>query len=136
MARFHDLAKTGKNCYYRLMERTSMDWRRPLIAMNCRFHVILRKEGIAEATGPTCFILDDTTIMKTGIHMEGISRVFDQVKELSLPSTNGPGHIIAENTSAATSASEANSAMWLSAYSSSVTGESKSGTCLSPPIFH
>lgn len=79
-ARFHGLAKTGKNCYYRLMERTSMDWRRLLIAMACRFHVILRKESIEAATGPTCFILDDTTIMKTGIHMEGISRVFDHVK--------------------------------------------------------
>lgn len=80
IARFYGLAQTGKNCYYRLMERTSMNWRRLLIAMAYRFHAILRKKGIEAATGPTCFILDNTTIMKTGLHMEGISRVFDNVK--------------------------------------------------------
>ena len=80
MARFHGLLATGKNCYYRLLERESMDWRRLLTAMAVRFHAILRKEGIAAAEGPKCLILDDTTLEKTGIHMEGISRVFDHVK--------------------------------------------------------
>ncbi len=78
--RFHGLATTGKNCYYRLLERASMDWRRLLLAMSVRFHVILRKENVKAADGPTCLILDDTTLEKTGIHMEGISRVFDHVK--------------------------------------------------------
>lgn len=80
MARFHGLLATGKNCYYRLLERKSMDWRRLLMAMSVRFHAILRKEGIAAAEGPKCLILDDTILEKTGIHMEGISRVFDHVK--------------------------------------------------------
>lgn len=80
MARFHGLLTTGKNCYYRLLERKSMNWRKLLMAMSVRFHAILRKEGIAAAEGPSCLILDDTTLEKTGIHMEGISRVFDHVK--------------------------------------------------------
>lgn len=80
MARFHGLVTTGKNCYYRLLERKSMDWRKLLMAMAVRFHAILRKEQIATTEGLRCFILDDTTIEKSGIHMEGISRVFDHVK--------------------------------------------------------
>ncbi len=80
MTRFHGLATTGKNCYYRLLERNSMDWRHLLMAMAVRFHVILRKEKIDATEAPKCLILDDTTLEKTGIHMEGISRVFDHVK--------------------------------------------------------
>ena len=79
-ARFHGLVTTGKNCYYRLLERKSMDWRRLLMAMATRFHAILRKEGFATSEMPKCLILDDTTLEKTGIHMEGVSRVFDHVK--------------------------------------------------------
>ena len=79
-ARFQGLVNTGKNCYYRLLERQSMDWRKLLMAMAVRFFSILRKEGITASSGPTCLILDDTTLEKTGIHMEGVSRVFDHVK--------------------------------------------------------
>ena len=80
MANFHGLVETGKNCYYRLLERQSIDWRRLLMTMAVRFYAILRKENISEAEGPKCLIIDDTTLEKTGIHMEGISRVFDHVK--------------------------------------------------------
>lgn len=79
-ANFHGLVKTGKNCYYRLFERQSMDWRRLLMTMAVRFYTILCKENIAEAEEPKCLIIDDTTLEKTGIYMEGISRVFDHVK--------------------------------------------------------
>ena len=78
--RFHGLLNTGKNCYYRLLERQSMDWRKLLMAMAVRFFAILRKEGITASNGPRCLILDDTTLEKTGIRMEGVSRVFDHVK--------------------------------------------------------
>ena len=30
MKRFHGLVTTGKNCYYRLLERESMDWRKAI----------------------------------------------------------------------------------------------------------
>lgn len=80
MARFYGLLTTGKNCYYRLLERKSMDWRRLLMAMAVRFHTILDNEKIAASEAPKCLILDDTTLEKTGIHMEGVSRVFDHTK--------------------------------------------------------
>ena len=50
------------------------------MTMAVRFYAILHKENIAEAEEPKCLIIDDTTLEKTGIHMEGISRVFDHVK--------------------------------------------------------
>ena len=30
---FHDLLDTGKNCYYRLMTRATIDWRKLLLGM-------------------------------------------------------------------------------------------------------
>ena len=77
---FHSLLETGKNCYYRMLNRESMDWRILLIRMAVRFLAILRKEGAEENEQPRCYIVDDTTIEKTGVSMEGVSRVFDHVK--------------------------------------------------------
>lgn len=77
---FHSLLETGKNCYYRLLNRESMDWRILLIRMAVRFLAILRKEGAEENEQPRCYIVDDTTLEKTGVSMEGLSRVFDHVK--------------------------------------------------------
>ena len=42
--RFHGLLDYGKNSFYRMMLRPSMDWRRLLIGMVCRFEAILRKK--------------------------------------------------------------------------------------------
>jgi hypothetical protein len=77
---FHSLVETGKNCYYRMMGREGMDWRRLLLRMCVRFFAILRKEHAEETEQPRCYIVDDTTLEKTGISIEGISRVFDHVK--------------------------------------------------------
>lgn len=77
---FHSLLETGKNCYYRMLNRESMDWRTLLIRMAVRFLAILRKEGAEENEQPRCYIVDDTTLEKTGVSMEGVSRVFDHVK--------------------------------------------------------
>ena len=77
---FHSLVETGKNCYYRMMGREGMDWRRLLLRMCVRFFAILRKEHAEETEQPRCYIIDDTTLEKTGISIEGISRVFDHVK--------------------------------------------------------
>ena len=62
------------------MTRTSMDWRKLLYGMAVRFQTILRKEHTAETDLPKCYIIDDTTLEKSGIAMEHISRVFDHVK--------------------------------------------------------
>lgn len=77
---FHSLLQTGKNCYYRMLNRDTMDWRTLLMRMAVRFMAILRKEGAEEAEQPRCYIVDDTTLEKTGVSMEGVSRVFDHVK--------------------------------------------------------
>ncbi|MCF0195582.1 MAG: transposase [Bacteroidaceae bacterium] len=76
---FHDLLSTGKNCYYRMLNRESMDWRTLLLRMAVRFLAILKKENAEETRQPKCYIIDDTTLEKTGISIEGISRVFDHV---------------------------------------------------------
>ena len=76
---FHDLLSTGKNCYYRMLNRETMDWRTLLLRMALRFLAILKKENAEETKQPKCYIIDDTTLEKTGISMEGISRVFDHV---------------------------------------------------------
>ena len=42
---------------------------------------LLRKYGEAALSdSTTCFIVDDTVLEKSGVRMEGISRVFDHVK--------------------------------------------------------
>lgn len=76
---FHDLLSTGKNCYYRMLNRETMDWRTLLLRTALRFLAILKKENAEETKQPKCYIIDDTTLEKTGISMEGISRVFDHV---------------------------------------------------------
>lgn len=77
---FHALVETGKNCYYRMLNRESMDWRILLLRMCVRFFAILRKEHAEETEQSHCYIIDDTTLEKTGVSIEGISRVFDHVK--------------------------------------------------------
>lgn len=77
--RFNGLLDTGKNCFYRMMLRPAMDWRRLLLSMVSRFFVILRKENAEHTDAPKCYILDDTTLEKTGLRMEKTSRVFDHV---------------------------------------------------------
>lgn len=78
-SRFHGLLDTGKNCFYRMMLRPSMDWRRLLLGVICRFQAIVRKEGADRADTPCCYILDDTTLEKSGFSMERVSRVYDHV---------------------------------------------------------
>ena len=78
--KFYDLLDTGKNCYYRMLNRESMDWRTLLLRMVCRFLAVMRKEDTEESKQPKCYIIDDTTLEKTGTCLEGISRVYDHVK--------------------------------------------------------
>lgn len=77
--RFHDLLSVGKNCFYRMLSRTGMDWRRLLATMAVHLLGIFRRRGIDFYSGMTCFILDDTTVAKTTTNGELVSRVFDHV---------------------------------------------------------
>lgn len=77
--RFHGLLDVGKNCFYRMMCRASMDWRRLLLGVVWRFGAILRKKNVDTHSDDLCYIIDDTTLEKTGFAMERVSRVFDHV---------------------------------------------------------
>ena len=77
--KFYDILEVGKNCFYRLLARPEMDWRILLLSMARRFQNIVRKEKAEEINAPKCYIIDDTTVSKTGWHFEGLSRVFDHV---------------------------------------------------------
>ena len=76
---FHGVLEVGKNCFYRLLARSEMDWWILQLSMARRFQSIVRKENAEETDAPKCYIIDDTTLAKTGFHLEGISRVFDHV---------------------------------------------------------
>lgn len=75
-SRFHGLLDTGKNCFYRMMLRPSMDWCRLLLGAICRFQAIVCKEGADRSDTPRYYILDDTTLEKFGFSMERVSRVY------------------------------------------------------------
>ena len=77
--KFHGLFESGKNCFYRMYNRSSMNWRKLLLRMSVRFMGIVRKEDAEEKDHAHCFIIDDTALEKTGSCIEGISRVFDHV---------------------------------------------------------
>lgn len=69
----------GKNQFYRFLSRPRMDWRRLLCRTVKSFFRIVKEESVDEEAQETYFILDDTTLEKSGICMEGISRVHDHV---------------------------------------------------------
>ncbi len=66
--KIYELSNHDKNCFFRMMIRPQMDWTR------CKY-------GEAPQTKTTtCFIIDDTVLEKSGVRVEGLSRVFDHVK--------------------------------------------------------
>ena len=77
--RFGGIADGCKNTYYRLMQRSSMDWRMLLLGVAKRYLKILKDEDKEETERPSCLVLDDTLLEKTGKKIEGVSRVFDHV---------------------------------------------------------
>ena len=64
-----------------MMIRPQMDWRRLMNHFALRYMCLLRKYGeVPQSDTTTCFIIDDTVLEKSGVRMEGISRVFDHMK--------------------------------------------------------
>lgn len=78
---FYNLFSSGKNCFYRLLNRSQMDWRKLLYAAVKSYNRIIEKESDPQQENglPQCFILDDTLIEKTGSFIEKVSRVYDHV---------------------------------------------------------
>lgn len=79
LQRFGGLVDGGKNQFYRLMERRNMDWRKLLIRMAQSFIRIVKE--VVDATDYKFAIIDDTTLEKTGLTIEGITKVFDHTTQ-------------------------------------------------------
>ena len=76
---FYGLLETGKNCYYRMLNRETMDWRKLLFRVACRFLAVIHRQKAEEIHQVRCFIIDDTTLEKTGYKMERAGIVHDHV---------------------------------------------------------
>lgn len=75
----------GKNCMYRFVNNPKYNWRSLLYGVVRSFLRIVSKEKVKAERGktekqPSFFVMDDTTLEKSGIAMENISRVFDHVR--------------------------------------------------------
>lgn len=75
-----DLSDAAKDSYYRLKNNPKVDWRRLLLLICRRFNQLIADYTEAGPENrPKCFIIDDTTLGKTGKAIENIGRVFDHV---------------------------------------------------------
>lgn len=67
----------GKNCFYRFLSNPYYNWRSLLLGIAKQFlRIVESRGGCCDAT-PSFYIMDDTTLEKSGIHFEGLSRVYD-----------------------------------------------------------
>lgn len=73
------LCNVSKNTLYRALLNERINWRMFLTQITLRFHAILQERQVNTDTNEICAILDDTTFQKTGIRIEGVSKVFDHV---------------------------------------------------------
>lgn len=75
---WHEKMVAAKDTFYRLINNEKINWRVILSLFVARFNLLcLDRDSFG--IGPRCLIVDDSSLHKTGITMEGISRVFDHV---------------------------------------------------------
>jgi len=74
---FYQFIDSGKNGFYRFLNRPQTDWRRVLAYVSKKYRSTVDDHGLSLPKTEACFILDDTILEKTGVAMEGISRVYD-----------------------------------------------------------
>lgn len=76
-------ASIGKNCFYRFINNERLNWRKLLYAIAKTYHKLVEKETRNNKTDKhevedlKFFVMDDTTIRKTGKKMENIGKVYD-----------------------------------------------------------
>ena len=76
--KFGNIIDGGKNQFYRFLVRKNMNWRQLLLHTVASFLRIVKEKSENEQVAVWKYaILDDTTLPKTGLHMEGITKVFD-----------------------------------------------------------
>ena len=73
------LCNVSKNTLYRALLNPRIDWRLFQTKMTLQLLAFLKKRKAEIEGQDNCVILDDTTFEKTGIHIEGVSKVFDHV---------------------------------------------------------
>lgn len=73
------LCNVSKSTLYRALLNEGINWRMFLTQITLRFHAILQERQVNTDTNEICAILDDTTFQKTGVRIEGVSKVFDHV---------------------------------------------------------
>lgn len=64
--RYYSLLELGKNCFYRMLSREKMDWRKLLYGICKGYRSILLKQQVEMNDQVSCYILDDATLEKTG----------------------------------------------------------------------
>jgi hypothetical protein len=81
----HKIISCGKDVFYRMLNDSSIDWRSICYKLTMR----LLKTTTAncepqENKSPSCLIIDDTDLHKTGRHIEFIGRIFSHVTKTSI----------------------------------------------------
>ena len=74
---FQKVTTMKQSCIYRLKDNEKMPWRALLLVMAKQFQRLVNPTNVVD--DKSAFILDDTTIAKTGRRIEQISMVFDHV---------------------------------------------------------
>lgn len=79
-----NISTAEKDVYYRFRNRSNIDWRRIHYFFSKRFKnlALTKGENIDHNQLPRCFILDDSTVEKTGKKIEFIGKVYDHVKHI------------------------------------------------------
>ncbi len=81
---FFNFIESGKNGFYRFLLRPQTDWRRVLSYVSVKYRQTVGQNSISKPKTEACFIVDDTVIEKTGLKIEGISKVFDHISDTFL----------------------------------------------------
>jgi len=79
--KFHGLYNSGKNGFYRFLIRPHTDWRKILAYVSMKYREIVEQNSLSNTKEDSCFIIDDTTIEKTGKTIEGVSKVYDHTSD-------------------------------------------------------
>lgn len=71
----YQMTKAQKDTFFRILNNDQMNWRKLLITVAKQFRSMAPNSE--EQPTPTCGIIDDTVLEKTGKQIEGIGKVFD-----------------------------------------------------------
>jgi hypothetical protein len=76
--------EAAKDTLYRFKKDSDIDWRKLCNHINKKILEKIKKSGTVDTGTPSCLIIDDTDLAKTGKHIEHISRIWSHVAHRSL----------------------------------------------------